>query len=202
LITEKLLADQVTTMGSATECIEEEAVPSTLRFEDVYEAHFPFVWRMTRRLGVEDAGVDDVVQEVFLVLHRRIAEYDGRASVRGWLFGILSRVVRDHRRRRARKDAPCVPVPRDSSDDLTLPSSDPTPSALAERSERIALLQRVLERLDDAKREILVLAFLEEMTVPEIAELLDVNLNTAYSRLRAAKQAFAEEHARITRNDP
>jgi RNA polymerase sigma-70 factor (ECF subfamily) len=167
-----------------------------LRFEQIYVEHFAFVWRMTRRLGVADASVDDVVQDVFVVLHRRLAEYDGRASVRGWLFGILSHVVREHRRRYERKEAKLVPT----SDEI--PCGDPTPAAIAERSERIALLAKLLDALDDGKREILVLAYLEQMTVPEIAELLDLNLNTAYSRLRAAKQAFDELHEDEMRRSP
>ncbi len=189
-------------MGSGTECLPEVALPSTpqkLVFEQVYDEQFAFVWRMTRRLGVDDSSVDDVVQDVFLVLHRRLDEYDGRASVRGWLFGIVSGTVRDHRRRYRRKDAPCVL-------DVELASSEPTPAAVAERSEQIALLRRLLDELDDAKREILVLAYLEQMTVPEIADLLGLNLNTAYSRLRAAKQTFdqlyAAEHDRTSRRSP
>ena len=161
-----------------------------LRFESVYSDHFGFVWRMTRRLGVPDASVDDVVQDAFLVLHRRLEEYDGRASVRSWLFGILLHVVRDHRRRHRRKAAPCVPRPPDSGSDIAVASADPGPAALAERSEQVALLRRLLDILDDDKRTILVLAYLEQMTVPEIAELLGLNLNTAYSRLRAAKRSF------------
>jgi RNA polymerase sigma-70 factor (ECF subfamily) len=183
-------------MGLSAECLDTglptEAHPR-LRFESVYNDHFAFVWRMARRLGVPpDASVDDVVQDVFLVLHRRLDEYDGRASVRSWLFGILSLVVHDYRRRYRRKAAPCVPPPLDSGPDIAATSAEPSPAALAERSEQVALLKRLLELLDDDKRTILVLAYLEEMTVPEIAELLGLNLNTAYSRLRAAKRSFDE----------
>jgi RNA polymerase sigma-70 factor (ECF subfamily) len=161
-----------------------------LRFDEIYDEQFDFVWRMMRRLGIPDASLDDAAQDVFVALHRRLGEYDGRASVRGWLFGIVSHVARDHRRRHKRKVAPCVPAPADSGSDIAIASACPSPVALAERSERVALLKRLLDELDDGKREILVLSFLEQMTVPEIAELLGLNLNTAYSRLRAAKQAF------------
>jgi RNA polymerase sigma-70 factor (ECF subfamily) len=182
-------------MGPSAECLDTglptEAHPR-LHFESVYSDHFAFVWRMARRLGVPDASVDDVVQDVFLVLHRRLDEYDGRASVRSWLFGILSLVVNDYRRRHRRKAAPCVPSPPDWGSDIAAASAEPSPAALAERSEQVALLKRLLELLDDDKRTILVLAYLEQMTVPEIAELLGLNLNTAYSRLRAAKRSFDE----------
>jgi RNA polymerase sigma-70 factor (ECF subfamily) len=186
-------------MESLVECLPdvEPRAPAQIRpqFQQVYDEHFAFCWRMARRLGVPDASVDDVVQDVFLVIHRRLGEYDGRASMRTWLFGILAHVIRDFRRRYRRKDARHVPPAPDSSADVAATSSS-TPAVLAERSERVALLKRLLDELDDGKREILVLAYLEQMTVPEIAELLGVNLNTTYSRLRAARQAFDQLHAR------
>ena len=178
------------------------------RFEAVYAEHFAFCWRMARRLGVPDASVDDVVQDVFLVLHRRLGEYDGRASLRTWIFGILSHVIRDFRRRYRRKDARSIPPPPDSGADAVgaaaspFRSGAPTPQALAERSEQIALLKRLLDELEDGKRELLVLAYLEQMTVPEIAELLGLNLNTTYSRLRAARLAFDQLHTAARRGRP
>src|SRR4051794_16597314 len=72
-------------------------------FEEVYEEHFSFVWRAARRLGAPAAAVDDVVQEVFLVVHRRLPEFAGRSSLKTWLFAIVLRVVRDHRRSLRRK---------------------------------------------------------------------------------------------------
>jgi RNA polymerase sigma-70 factor (ECF subfamily) len=161
-----------------------------LRFNEVYDEHFDFVWRMMRRLGIPDANLDDAVQDVFVTLHRKLGEYDGRASVRTWLFGFVSRVARDHRRRHKRKVAPCIPAPTDSGFDIAIASPCSSPAALAERSQQVALLKRLLDELEDGKREILVLSFLEQMTVPEIADLLGLNLNTAYSRLRAAKESF------------
>ncbi len=74
-----------------------------LDFETLYEAHFDFVWRSVRRLGVSEGAIDDVVQETFLIVHRRLAEFEGRSSVNTWLFGILRRVVHDHRRHLRRK---------------------------------------------------------------------------------------------------
>jgi RNA polymerase sigma-70 factor (ECF subfamily) len=183
-------------MDPSVGCLPQADLPAEahprLRFEAVYGDHFAFVWRMTRRLGVQEASIDDVVQDVFLVLHRRLGEYDGRASVRSWLFGILMRVVRDHRRRYRRKGVPCVPHAPDSSSNIAAVSAEPSPAALAERSEQVALLRRLLGLLDEDKQTILVLAYLEQMSVPEIAEILTLNLNTAYSRLRAAKRSFDE----------
>lgn len=163
-------------------------------FDAIYEEHFDFVWRMARRLGVPESAADDVVQDTFVVLHRRLPEYDGETPIRRWLVGILTRVVSDHRRRYRRKDAACVPHPEES--ERALASSAPAPSAEVEQAEAVRLLDALLSEIDEDKREVLVLAQLEEMTVPEIAELLGANVNTVYARLRAARRDFDAAHAR------
>jgi RNA polymerase sigma-70 factor (ECF subfamily) len=158
--------------------------PRALALADVYEEHFDFVWRSARRMGVAEGAVDDVVQEVFLVAHRRLDDFEGRSSVRTWLFGILLRVVSDYRRTLRRKGglAPLTDaLPSDGSD---------CPAGGAERREAVRVLHRLLDTLDDDKRAVFVLAELEQMTAPEIADALGVNLNTVYSRLRAARRDF------------
>jgi RNA polymerase sigma-70 factor, ECF subfamily len=80
-------------------------VRARVAFDQVYEAHFAFVFRNGKRLGVPDASVDDVVQEVFMVLSRRLSDYDGRTPLRGWIYGILCNVVREYRRSRRRKES-------------------------------------------------------------------------------------------------
>jgi RNA polymerase sigma-70 factor (ECF subfamily) len=154
-----------------------------LRLEDIYEEHFDFVWRSARRMGVLESAVDDVVQEVFIVAHRRLADFEGRSTVKTWLFAILLRVVSDYRRTRRRKGG-LAPLPE------TLPSEDRNPAGHAEHQERLRLLHSLLDSLDDDKRAVFVLAELEQMSAPEIAEALGVNLNTVYSRLRAARRDF------------
>lgn len=165
-----------------------------VEFDELYEAHFDFVWRMARRLGVPESTADDVVQDTFVVLHRRLAEYDGATPVRRWLVGMLTRVVQDHRRRYRRKEAACVPHPEES--ERALPSSLAAPSAEVEQAESVRLLDALLAELAEDKREVLVLAQLEEMTVPEIAELLGANVNTVYARLRTARREFDAAYAR------
>jgi RNA polymerase sigma-70 factor (ECF subfamily) len=135
--------------------------------------------------------VDDVVQDTFLVLHRRFAEYDGRASIKAWLLGILVRVVSDHRRRFRRKESHCQ-----SADEAVMVSSRPDPVDEVAQSESVKLLNDLLAELDEEKREVLVLRQLEEMTVPEIAEVLGENVNTVYARLRAARREFDAAYAR------
>lgn len=173
-------------------------------FEELYELTFELVYRTVRRLRVAPAAVDDVVQEVYLTAHRRLGTYDpGRASVRAWTYGIVANVVSDHRRRLRRKEGKHEPLGHGDDDGEERFSSDlPPPCELAERAEAVALLDRVLAGLAPEKREVLVLAHLEEMTVPEIAEALGQNVNTVYSRLRVARREFEDRMARLDASAP
>lgn len=168
----------------------ETSAPETLTLEHIYDAHFDFVWRSARRMGVGSSHVDDVVQEVFLVAHRRLADFERRSTVKTWLFGITLRVVSDHRRTLRRKGG-LAPLPEG------LPAPDEAgPAARTEHKQRVALLHALLDTLDEEKRAVFVLSELEQMTAPEIAEALGIKLNTVYSRLRAARKKFEEALAR------
>jgi RNA polymerase sigma-70 factor (ECF subfamily) len=168
---------------------EDDADPP--RFEEVYGEHFSFVWRSVRRLGVNPSAVDDVVQEIFLVVHRRMTEFEGRASMKTWLFGIVLRVVRQHRRTLRRKPAQLGGMAAVDLDvDGVHDAAERGPHEHAAEREAVRTLHAILDELDDEKREVLVLADLEEMTVPEIAEAVETNVNTVYSRLRAARRDF------------
>jgi len=165
----------------------EAALPE---FDALYDDYADFVWRNVRRLGVAPAALDDAVQDVFVVAHRRMAEVEQPESLRAWMFGILVRVVRDYRRTLRRKD----PHQRSNG-----PAVDPdeiadtragNPQEAAERLDAVRLLHLMLNELDDAKREVFVLAELEEMTEREISEALGENANTVHSRLRAARRGF------------
>jgi RNA polymerase sigma-70 factor (ECF subfamily) len=158
-------------------------------FEAVYDACFDVVWRNLRRLGVPDAQLDDAVQEVFLVVHRRLPEFTGRSSLKTWVCAIVTRVASDHRRALRRK-SPHTRTPEAAVEADTTPDERPDPEARAVRVEGVRLLHRLLDELSDDKREVLVLAELEELTVPEIAEALGENVNTIYARLRAARHEF------------
>lgn len=173
------------------------AEPSPLGFDAVYEEHFPFVWRSVRRLGVDASYVDDVVQDVFVVVHRKLPGFELRTSVRGWLFGILALVVRNHRRTLRRKPAQLGGAGhREDADDVS-GGEEHGPHELAAKAEAVRTLHAVLETLSDERREVFVLAELEQMTAPEIAEAIGGNVNTVYSRLRAARAEFEEGLARF-----
>lgn len=159
----------------------------TADFGPIYRELFGFVWRSARGLGVAPAALDDVVQEIFVVVHRRLRDFEGRSSLRTWVSGIVLNVVRHHRRHVARKNPPRGDEPIEP-DQQHSPHPDPLEGALlAENARR---LQCLLDTLDDDKREVLVLAELEELSIPEIADALGINLNTAYSRLRLARERF------------
>ncbi|WP_437725047.1 RNA polymerase sigma factor [Sorangium sp. So ce861] len=160
--------------------------------EALYDEHFAFVWRSLRRLGVADAAVDDAVQDVFLVVHRRLAEFEGRSSMKTWLFGIVLRVARAQRRNALRRGASelAVEAPEDP-EAVAGPEAD-QPDARTEQAEAVRIFYELLDELDEEKREVFVLAELEQMTAPAIAEVAGINVNTVYSRLRAARHDFEQ----------
>jgi RNA polymerase sigma-70 factor (ECF subfamily) len=162
------------------------------RFTALYEQHFDFVWRTVRLLGVPLEGVDDAVQDVFLVTHRRLDDFEARASVRTWLFAIAQRVASDHRRSRNRRQR-LLEQARSSERE---PST--TPFEQLAGAEARGLLASVLDRLNTQQREVFILADLEELSAPEIAVALQLNLNTVYSRLRAARREFARNLREVT----
>jgi len=153
-----------------------------LDFDAVYAEHFAFVWRNLRRLGVPEPQLRDAAQEVFLVVHRRLGDFEGRAPLRSWLYSIVTRVARQNRRTRSRKELRDVEEP-----DLVADTSSVGPEERAERGEALRLVLELIAELDEDKRAVLILSDLEEMSVPEIAAAVEANVNTVYSRLRAAR---------------
>lgn len=157
------------------------------RFPELYSNHFDLVWRALRSLGVPEHQVEDALQEVFLVVHRRLADFEARASFKTWLYGIVLGVARNARRTERRKGGatPLVLEP-----EIADGAPDPHDDAVA--AEALRQVSEALEDLSDARREVFVLAELEEMSAPEIARTLGINVNTVYSRLRCARIAFEE----------
>lgn len=164
--------------------------PEPTTFEGVYDRYFDLVFRNIRRLGVPDAQVDDAVQEVFLVVHRRMAEVAARPSLKPWICAIVARTASDARRSIRRKSPHAKEGGAVDAD--TVADRRPNPHEAAVRSEGVRLLHQLLDQLDDDKRTALVLAELEQMSVPEIAEALGENVNTIYARVRAARREFDE----------
>lgn len=167
----------------------------------VYEAHFRYVWRCLRSLGVYDAQLDDALQDVFVVVQKKLAGFDGGAELRTWLYAIALRIARKYRERQQRQPA-SLEAARDGEPELVLHGSGE--GALLS-SERLALAHAVLGTLSDEQREVFVLSRVEQMSAPEIASVIGIPINTVYSRLRAARLAFEAELARRrspSRNTP
>jgi RNA polymerase sigma-70 factor (ECF subfamily) len=163
------------------------------RLEQVYSDYFSLVWRGLRRLGVPDSLLEDAVQDVFLVAHRRLADFEGRSSLKTWLYGIVLRVAKDHRRSEVRHAHRVARVAELLSADPVRASS---PVEEAERREANRLLHSVLAALADEDREVLVLVELEELSVREAADVLDIQVRSCQRRLRTARTAFDEQLAR------
>ena len=169
-------------------------------FAQVYEEHFSFVWRSALRLGAPAAIADDVVQEIFVVVYRKLNEFEGRSSVKTWLFGIVLHVVRTQRRS-LRAKHPHALYPELSADPETLIDDRTGPHEAAVQAEAAQLVNQLLEALDEDKRAVFILAELEQMSAVEIARAVAIPLNTVYSRLRLARQEFAAAAARHRARD-
>jgi RNA polymerase sigma-70 factor (ECF subfamily) len=154
-------------------------------FEQVYETHFSFVWRTLRGLGLAEVQAQDAAQDVFLIVYRRLPEFDGRAAVRTWLFQIALRVASDHRRRVRRKGTEPL--------EETVVDSTPGPEERTEQTKALQQLQHLLDLLPEEQRLVLLLTEWEEMTGPEVAALLDISVNTVASRLRRAREALLQQ---------
>jgi RNA polymerase sigma-70 factor, ECF subfamily len=172
-------------------CESEKELPS---FSEIYELYFDFVWRSAKRLGVAQTLLDDAVQDVFLTVHQRLGEFEGRSSIKTWIFGILINKVRGYRRTARRK--PVQPLMNEDIPDI----NQGGPLELRAKTEAVELLHQLLDTMDDDKREVFVLAELEQMTADEIGDAMGIKAHNVCSRLRAARRAFeaalARHHAR------
>ncbi len=158
--------------------------------QDLVTEHGAFVWRTLRRMGIGASDVEDVAQEVFLVVHRRIADYDARSGIRPWLYGICAKKASEHRRRAwFRRERPVESVP-----DASTPPEQPE---AMRRREALAQLEAILAELDPKKRDVFVLFELEELSLAEVAAAVGCPLQTAFSRLQSARAAVQAAIARL-----
>jgi len=155
----------------------------------LFRTHFDFVWRVARSLGVPASGVDDAVQDVFLTVHRRLSEFEGRASMRTWIYAITYRTAQNHRRRSQRQRCDAL---------LEEPLADsPGPVEQLDSARAGQFVMQFLEGVSGEKRDVFVLCVLEELSAPEVAEILGVKLNTIYSRLRLVRADFRAALERV-----
>jgi RNA polymerase sigma-70 factor (ECF subfamily) len=169
----------------------------TLTSQVLFAQYAPLVWRVLRRLGVREADVEDVCQEVFAAVHKQLPSFERRSKPSTWIFAIAMRRAasyrrRAHHRREQLTDAlaePGVPAPAEG------------PAEAAERRELRALLDRLLDALDDDKRAVFVLYEIEELEMREVVEIVGCPLQTGYSRLHAARAELrrAAQEAGVSR---
>jgi RNA polymerase sigma-70 factor (ECF subfamily) len=156
------------------------------KFEAIVSEHGPYLWRVLRRLGVRAADIEDVWQETFIVVHRKLEGFEGRSSVRTWLSAIAVRVASDYRSRAHRRHEQSTDdLPEDAGDGVTQHDE------LVDR-ERRALLDRLIAELKPEQRDVLVLYEFGELPMQEVAEALGCPLQTAYSRLHAARKSLEQ----------
>jgi RNA polymerase sigma-70 factor, ECF subfamily len=160
------------------------------RIAALYASHADFVVRIARQLGAPAGEVEDVVHEVFLVVHRRLADYDDtRGSMRGWLYGVTRNVVHAHRRTATRSEQRLRLLPD--------PEPRPGPDEHLAEARAGAAVDAFLAQLDEDRRMVFSLIDIEGLSAPEVAEALGVNINTVYSRLRLARQQFNQYVRRL-----
>ena len=151
-------------------------------FSSVYRAHAAFVRRSLRHLDVPAVALDDVLHDVFMIVHRRLGDFDGRTSMRAWLFGIARRIAMHHRRGSARRTRRERGAPR--------PAPPPSPEELVAKREAARWVERFLTSLDSEQRAVFMLCEIEGLPAPEVAAATGTKLNTVYSRLRLARRKF------------
>jgi RNA polymerase sigma-70 factor, ECF subfamily len=153
-------------------------------FAQLYETQFDFVWRSLRLLGVPSEAIEDVTQDTFDIVSRQLAQFEGRSSLRTWLFSIAQRVASNYRRMARRKLRWLEPLTDNAA------SAEPTPHAHAEAVEAAAIVERFVEGLDAEWRSVFVLAVLEGMPGSEVAEGLGISVNAVYTRVHALRESL------------
>jgi RNA polymerase sigma-70 factor (ECF subfamily) len=176
----------------AAQPVRAQAQTDAVSFRDVFGRYAPYVLGLVRRLGVREAEVDDVAQEVFIVVHRQLPHFEGRSSLKTWLCGITLRTVANHRRKVMRR--------REASIDISPEQrAAPEQHTLLERQDNANSLLQALDTLTPKLREVFVLYEIEELPMIDVARTLGCPRFTAYTRLHAARAALRQ---RLAEHDP
>jgi len=157
--------------------------PPAVSFETLYSLYFGFTWRVLGHLGVPARSMDDAVQEVWVVVHRRLAAFEGRSALRTWLFGVALNVARNLRRAEQRTQ-------RDVGLALEPQPPHPDPELARAGNEALERVGRFLETLDEQRRAIFVCNLLEHLSAQETAEATGCDVATVYQRVRSLRHAF------------
>lgn len=161
-------------------------------FRTLFQTEFGYVCRSLHRFGVPSADVDDVAHDVFVAVHARLADYDPARPIRPWLFAFAARLAAKYRER-----ANKFGRPQRHSDEPEIMDSTPNADEQLQASEARSIVVAALQAIDEHRRAVFILHELDEQPMPEIAAALEIPLNTAYSRLRLARDEFRAAVARI-----
>lgn len=179
---------------------EERANPPTL--EAIYEVWFTAVCQWVRALGAPEADREDLVQEVFVVVQRRLADFDGQ-NLKGWLYQIARGKVRDYRRLRWVRRVVLWDWEGNREADGAAPIDERTPLAILATNEKRRLLMKLLDSLNEAERTAIVLFEVDGYSGQEIAELQGVPLNTVWTRIHKARGRLSKKLLRLeTQTNP
>jgi RNA polymerase sigma-70 factor (ECF subfamily) len=181
---------QASTVSLSLDAAPDAPVEEVPPFREAYRRHAPLVWRVLRRLGVPPADTEDVAQDVFTVVYRKLPGFAGRSTLRTWICGIAVKRALDYRRRGhvRREVATATPVEQ---------VADAPQLAAVERREARACLDHLISELDEEKRVVFVLYEIEELTMAEVAEAAGCPLQTAYTRLHTARRQVEAAVARL-----
>lgn len=160
-------------------------------FRTLFDGEFSYVWNTLRRLGVAESDVLDQTQEVFVVVHGLLADYDPNRPVRPWLFAIAYRIACRYRSLARHRRELAVEPPYEPRD------PGPLADQKMEADEARALMLEAIQAIDLARRAVFIMAELEEQPMSEIANALQIPVNTAYSRLRLAREDFEKAASRL-----
>jgi RNA polymerase sigma-70 factor (ECF subfamily) len=176
--------------------IPDHGVRAAPEFDVIYRAEFGYVWRTLRRLGVAERDVEDLTHDLFVIVSRRIDEYDPARPLRPWLFGIAFRLAsQDRRRARHRVEI--------SSADIEGPDAGPSAADLLEAHEQRQLVLDCLQELDLSQRAAMILVDIDGESPNDVAAALGAPLATIYSRLRLGRARFvaAVRRAKLRRGE-
>jgi RNA polymerase sigma-70 factor (ECF subfamily) len=154
-------------------------------FERIYGDHFNFTWRVLRYLGLRGSALDDGAQDCWLVVYRRLGEFEGRSDMHTWLFGIARNVARNHRRGLARR-GPSESLPED------LQAAAPDPEASHSARETLSSVLVFLDQLSEQDRAIVACNLIERWSATETAAAVGVEVTIVYQRVRALRRMFKQ----------
>jgi RNA polymerase sigma-70 factor, ECF subfamily len=166
-----------------------ESASTHARFHALFDEASDYVWNTLRRLGVQPCDLEDVTHDVLLDVYRKLSDYDPSRPLRPWLFAFGFRAASEYRRR-TRHGRMVV-------DESELVDHAPLPDERLATTEQRELVDAALQTLELDQRAVLVLHELDEVAIPEIAATLGIPMNTAYSRLRLAREHFARAWKRL-----